>query len=484
MFDENAEKITYYINSNGEEINDSGNNYVKTLLENDIKKNYIISYKKNYGSTVRFSYYNNDTFISREIKASNNDIFTVPETCNKIDIRTNVKGVSNLYFEDLKIEEGKVATSYSPYGMSSVSFKRIGKNYNKYPYYDSNQLSSGVNYEILENYTIQVTGSPTNLSYFDFQSNNLTSRLKLKKGTYTFSATGLQEGLQISIYITDKNGNNLKSYYIHKDSQEPKTVTFDNDIELYSFLHPQKVGYTFNTIVSFQIEKGTEATEYEAYHEDVYTLPIQEEMLKINDYGDLFIKKDDGNWYERHVLKKYIIDGENKVFSNMLVGEAFTTFDFMPEMYNSIFTNQEYWVVCDNALCNMSKPAQMGILVAKNNIEYINRFCTWGYYARFSFENNKFASVDEANQYLSELNANNKPLILYVALKTPEEILCTPEQVEVLNKLEQFSLEKGINHIYSDDELSPKFQLKYYQDMNILLDKINKNIADVSAEII
>ena len=87
-----------------------------------------------------------------------------------------------------------------------IKFKRIGKNYNKYPYFDSNQLSSGVNYEILENYTIQVTGSPTDLSFFDFQKNILTSRLKLKKGTYTFSATGLQERLQISIHITDKNG--------------------------------------------------------------------------------------------------------------------------------------------------------------------------------------------------------------------------------------------------------------------------------------
>ena len=54
------------------------------------------------------------------------------------------------------------------------------------------------------------------------------------------------------------------------------------------------------------------------------------------------------------------------------------------------------------------------------------------------------------------------------------DLECTPEQTAVLNQLEQFSLEKGINHIFSDDELSPKFQLKYYQDINILLDKINE----------
>lgn len=462
LFDENAEKITYYINSNGEEINDSGNNYIKTLLENDIKKNYIISYKKNYGATVRFSYYNNDTFISREIKASNNDIFTVPETCNKIDIRTNVKGVSNLYFEDLKIEEGTVATSYSPYGMGSVSFKRIGKNYNKYPYYDGNQTSSGVNYKILENHTIQVTGSPTDLSYFDFQRNNATSRLKLKKGTYTFSATGLQEGLQILIYITDKNGNNLKSYYIHKDSQGPKTITFDNDIELYSFLHPQKVGYTFNTIVSFQIEKGTEATEYEPYNEDVYTLPVQQEMLT----GD-YIKD-----VEHHEWRKLIFD-EN---SNMECIHNDKTFQF------KFLKHIEGTEVTTKVICNMAKYWNMGAW------EENGCFISFDGYFYILCKENEFGfnadmPTDEAITHFKTILANSK-LIAYYKLATPINLELTEEQTAVLNQLEQFSLEKGINHIFSDDEISPKFKLKYYQDINILLDKINKNIADVSAQLI
>ena len=78
--------------------------------------------------------------------------------------------------------------------------------------------------------------------------------------------------------------------------------------------------------------------------------------------------------------------------------------------------------------------------------------------------------------FMRSSKGNNNPTYL--------DLQCTEEQTAVLNQLEQFSLSKGVNHIFSDDEISPKFQLKYYQDMNILLDKINKNIADVSAQII
>ena len=104
---------------------------------------------------------------------------------------------------------------------------------------------------------------------------------------------------------------------------------------------------------------------------------------------------------------------------------------------------------------------------------------------------NYFDNRESVNQFIKAKKEEGNPIkIVYIRGETngsilyPLDLECTPEQVEVLNKLEQFSLDKGINHIFSDDELSPKFQLKYYQDMNILLDKINKNIADVSAQLL
>lgn len=349
----------------------------------------------------------------------------------------------------------------------SVTFKRIGKNI----FSINNVVGNGNNRLILN----VLLGTSIAQQPFKLKSS--------EQVTVSFKTSGFDSisSWQLATALNDERHN-----YSVAPSQltQQKTFTLDKDCDAIGLIfYAKDIFDTDFKIYDIQIEKGTEATAYEPYKENTYILPVQQEMLKINDYEDLFIKKDDGNWYEKHVLKKYIIDGENKVFSNMVVGEVFTTFDFDARS-GIIFTEQEYWVVCDNALCNMFKPSSLGKLVAKDDIKYLYTFCTWGSYARFSFENNKFASIDEANQYLSELNANNKPLILYVALKTPEEILCTPEQTAVLNQLEQFSLEKGINHIFSDDELSPKFKLKYYQDINILLDKINKNIADVSAQLI
>ena len=349
-----------------------------------------------------------------------------------------------------------------------IKFKRIGKNYNKYPYFDSNQLSSGVNYEILENYTIQVTGSPTDLSFFDFQKNNLKSRLKLKKGTYTFSATGLQEGLQISIHITDKNGNNLERYYIYKDSQESKTVTFDNDIELYSFLHPQKVGYTFNTIVSFQIEKGTEATEYEPYHEDEYTINLNTDLNSINilskqleyNYVD-----EDGNKYLCDVIdfkNKKIIKYLNKIIlpkENITWNQNKDETDFF-EIANFYILNQ-YQARGDLAISNYFRDDRYKsnyIVTSKSTV-----------FIRFP----KSSGIDTL-QKAQEFMDTHDVEVLYVLAK-PKEIDLTDEE---LSYLEQFPLQKGTNYIYSDDELPPKFKLKYYRDINMMLESEIINNAE------
>lgn len=437
---ENGETVAYLAFSNN-------NNNVKKNYETDTIITRIFSYI-NAGTT-----FNNETFYPMITKGTEEKTYE-PYTGGKASPNPD-------YPQEIECIK------------DSITFKRIGKNYNKYPYFDSNQTSSGVNYEILENHTIQVTGSPTNLSYFDFQSNNSTSRLKLKKGTYTFSATGLQEGLQISIYITDKNGNNLEGYYIHKDSQEPKTVTFDNDIELYSFLHPQKVGYTFNTIVSFQIEKGTEATEYEPYHEDVYTLPIQQNMYAlVEGQEDCFVKKDDGKWYERHYSFEGELTGEEvvEISNNRFALFNMHNYGFPFAVYN---TNT-------NQLCNYfifdNNWADTGYFYASQNTIYLPKI---------------FDTTEEMKAFIKSKYDEGSPVkIVYIREKEngsilyPLDLECTPEQVEVLNKLEQFSLSRGINHIYSDDDLSPKFKLMYYQDMNILLDKIDKNIADVSAQLI
>ena len=122
-----------------------------------------------------------------------------------------------------------------------------------------------------------------------------------------------------------------------------------------------------------------------------------------------------------------------------------------------------------NQLCNYfifdNNWAEAGYFYARQNTIYLPKI---------------FDTIEEMQSWIKSKYDEGSPVkIVYIRSSedrtnpTYLDLECTPEQTAVLNQLEQFSLEKGINHIYSDDELSPKFQLKYYQDMNILLDKIN-----------
>lgn len=121
IYDENGEKTDIFINASGsEQIGSNGDSFTKQTITNNIAKQYVMSFENNYSAYVRISYYNNGTFISRELSNANNYIFTVPDGCTKIDIRVDEKTVSSKYFQKLKIEPGAKATSYSPYGHGSV----------------------------------------------------------------------------------------------------------------------------------------------------------------------------------------------------------------------------------------------------------------------------------------------------------------------------------------------------------------------------
>ena len=480
--------------SNGKEISNSSWR-TSDFIEIEPSNSYLFSIKyENLFFQLNYCFYdNNKNFISGKSIEQHNIYKTTIETPEnayfiKLSYSVSLQG-EHISRNEIMFIKGTEEKPYEPYTggnpspnpdypqeiesiKDSITFKRINANLLDISDLYTETTVNGVNIKYNNDGTLTLKGTATGQIQLALRAGD-----NLKNGDYSFKNFGSPSNIATNIYyIGDVYGETVRSF----------TITEEHN---YAIVYVIPINTTINATIKPMLVKGkydnTTFPDFQQYKEENYTLPVQQEMLKINDYEDLFIKKDDGNWYERHVLKKYIIDGENNVFSNMSVGEVFTTFDFYPEgLYEAIFTKQEFWTTCDNALSNMFKPGNLGQLSSRVNINYLYTLATWGSYARFSFENNKFASVDEANQYLSELNANNKPLILYVALKTPEEILCTAEQTAVLNQLEQFSLEKGINHIFSDDELSPKFQLKYYQDMNILLDKINKNIADVSAQLL
>ena len=343
-----------------------------------------------------------------------------------------------------------------------IAFKRTGKNLNKYPYFDGDINSgNGLTYTVQEDLGIKIEGTSTGESYY-----NIHKDYNFKKGTYRASVIGLTDNILLVVVPYLKDGSHLDSLVFDKNNTV-KDLILEEDVTLDTYITITKTSVTVNTTLYLQIEKGTVATDYEPYHEDVYILPTQQEMLE----GDTF-EKVDGNWYEVHNRTFYECTGEENWLKEKISGSEKYRYGFYDYPFG--IDRSKY----DKSICTHFK----------NFNQYGDTDNTFGIkYAviRLNFNPLKiFNTLEEFKNWLLEQKNAGTPVRIYYYLETPTKLPCTPEQVAVLNQLEQFSLSKGINHIFSDDELSPRFQLKYYQDMNILLDKINKNIADVSAQLL
>lgn len=351
----------------------------------------------------------------------------------------------------------------------SITFKRIGKNYNKYPYFDGDSFSqNGVTYTVQEDLGIKIEGTSTGETYYDIHRG-----YNFKKGTYKVSVVGLTDNILLNIVPYLKDGSHLDALVFDKNNTV-KDLILEEDVTLNDYIAIVNTDVTVNTTLYLQIEKGTEVTEYEPYHEDVYTINLNTDLNSINilskqleyNYVD-----EDGNKYLCDVIdfkNKKIIKYLNKIIlpkENITWIQNKDETDFF-EITNFYILNQ-YQARGDLAISNYFRDYRYksNYLVANLGTIYI----------RFP----KSSGIDTL-QKAQEFMDTHDVEVLYVLAK-PKEIDLTDEE---LSYLEQFPLQKGINHIFSDDELSPKFKLKYYQDVNILLDKINKNIADVSAQLI
>ena len=67
---------------------------------------------------------------------------------------------------------------------------------------------------------------------------------------------------------------------------------------------------------------------------------------------------------------------------------------------------------------------------------------------------------------------SNHNIPVYFISKNPADIECTPEQNEILDKIEQEAQTyKNVTHIYSTDEVSPVNSIEYIKDIETLINK-------------
>lgn len=456
ILDETAEKVNAFPTGNvGEEIGYTNSMYTVTYKNcMKVKKDqkYKLTFNRNEPSaeSVRVQYITDENDIILETFNLNIE----DATNEKLEFTSNYDGYLNLVLDknatNIRIEEAD----------AGIRFKRIN-NLSNFPTESTGKTSgtnyAGITYEIKNKYTSIISGKPTATEFRVGGSYDSTQIVVPFDKSKQYK---LKNSLNLGMVITLVNSSN--NTFIEKNIESGETIQLNNIYDGLSSLRFK---------VNIETTYNNDVLQYYIYDvEEEYNLPVQQNMYAlVPGQEDCFIKKDDGKWYERH----YSFEGE-------LTGEEnFSIADNRYALYNINTRGFSYAVYNKNTkqLCNY--------------FQFENNWGDKGFFVSGASIRFKkiFETVEEFKQFLK----NNTVKVVYIRSSVPSEgsgtltyldLECTAEQTAVLNQLEQFSLSRGINHIYSDDELSPKFQLKYYQDMNILLDKINKNIADVSAQLI
>ena len=217
--------------------------------------------------------------------------------------------------------------------------------------------------------------------------------------------------------------------------------------------------YENNTTASFwnfQLEEG-EPTTYEPHKSQTYTIPTQKLFRKIDTYKDTFIKKD-GKWYERHYIKRVILKGtENYNLgqnANSLIyfftNSGFITAKEQNLLCNNLISTMSFWNETENKdlIAIRSQLDLFNIMLSDISINTVEKFKTW--------------LIDQYN--------SGTPVYIDYVLAEPEDIECTAEQCEILDKIEnEAKTYKNITHIYSTDNVSPILEGTYNKDIETMI---------------
>lgn len=345
-------------------------------------------------------------------------------------------GAINNYvdYTNIKLEE-EVASPYSKFGQGNINVEMCNKNKLETEFNENNKLTATADrdgYYTITDYRVYLEADKT----------------------YSFSCkSSLTYGL--------KAGNGKCICYLMLDKQ------FDYFIQLIS--NPReftvtKTGYYYlrydiydnNTNASFwdfQVEEG-EATNYTPHKSQTHTIPTQQPFKAIEEYKDTFIKKD-GKWYERHWIKRLILDGTETF---ILVNEVDDTHLFR---LSSIKLPIEHY--SENYICNY--------FIANGTKIDTNFIGSYVYDStiRFRVKSLIATTVDDFKTWLSNQYNEDTPVYIDYTLATPEDIECTPEQTEILDKIENAKTYKGVTHIYSTDKVEPNMKVTYLKDIEMMI---------------
>lgn len=318
--------------------------------------------------------------------------------------------------DSIKIEQGSIATPYSPYGQGSVEIVNCNKNV------FNGELEDG-GYNSTTGNKAAYTNNVRNVNPITVEPN----------GTYIASNNGVGVAINIFQYARDMTFIKSETISANKYFTTEPTTRYIN-ISRYS-TNADKI----------QIEKGTTITNYIQGKSQTKVLYTQQPFRAIGDVKDRFVKHN-GVWYEEHSIYREILDGTENIQFQAVLNNV-TRFSLSMQNINHSVPQ----------LCNCLKYQSSYSLDEEHFYVYNN--------VLYLFINNSIATtVDGLKAKLTELYNAVTPLYVDYIADTPELIECTPEQVEVLEYFDkEASSYDGITNIYSTDEIFPIFDVIAYQ---------------------
>lgn len=298
---------------------------------------------------------------------------------------------------------------------------------------------------------------------FEFQKINYDSskeyilRISNKIDSFSVNATEINVSTNGFIY---SGQTSVKISDLDKNS--PNGIGISGNV-----VEGQKYSGKFKMMI---YEKTTDSEEYVLHQEQKNSIPVQKPFRSVNEDRDTFIFSN-GKWYERHIISKHVITGDEAVKFTMSGEHPVFILTPYPNIWEGVLPSSG--VI--SGYCNMFtvNGGFHTVTVVLQRVGDARIFELFFFNITEEFEEN----VDLFKNKLKELYNSGKPLYFTYKRDEPELILCTEEQTKELDKLMQITAYNDVTNIICEDEIPCNFKVDAkISKIKKLIEKENANV--------
>ncbi len=449
-------------NNNDGTITLNGTTTAKTYLTPSSKDFISLSLDGNY--TFSANTYNNISYAlyhgSAELffwNTTSDKTFSATGSFDNVRPQINIEsGITlNNVIVKFQLEKGSTATEYEPYtGQArpspdypqeiktiTANLKLTSCNKNLTLINFSSEIKGGVTFTHNDDGSITLNGTAS--SSFEFV---LANNVKLPSGTYAHSINNIRKGMYVSF---DNSADNI----LNGSAQKKQAIFKLNKEKIYSkyFIWIDKDTIFNNDTFYIQLERNSTATSLEQHLQSQITanLPEGEFIGKLNDtYKDTLkvVYKEDGKHHLvlNKIISKTVLNGTQPIsYSKVINDDKFVAqFNIGTAIKSSSTMISDKFIYMSNGWASNSENISTG------------------------GSNNNLLQMKILQSRLEEISSNGltnwlsiHPVEVYYVLNTPYEI-----DLGIVDMLLSYS---GVTNIFTDSDLLPKINAKYYKDFKL-----------------